>query len=114
MSDLISREALIEEVKRTVDMQDVYLPIIFIDIARNMSTVKTEQWIPCSERLPNKNGVYQITRKVFEGESTFYIADCAYFDGQNTWHNDNRVNFARPWLNDVIAWMPLPEPYKGE
>lgn len=55
MSDLISREALIEEVKSIVDMQDVYLPIIFIDIARNMPTVEAEpQWIPCSERLPEE------------------------------------------------------------
>ena len=72
----------------------------------------TSKWIPCSERLPNYNGVYQITRKLAEGEYNFYISDSAYFDGQNTWHSDNRVNHGRPYLKDVIAWQPLPEPYK--
>lgn len=42
-------------------------------------------------------------------------ATICYFDGQNTWHDADGVDFARI-LNegDVIAWMPLPEPYKEE
>ena len=44
------------------------------------------KWIPCSERLPNTNGVYNVTRKISEGEYKFYISDSAYFDGQDTRH----------------------------
>ena len=69
------------------------------------------KWIPCSERLPGTNGVYCITRKIADGEYRWYISDSAYFDGQNTWRADNRVNHGREYLKDVVAWMPLPEPY---
>lgn len=65
-------------------------------------------WIPVEERLPNKNGVYNVTRLVNDA----FISDSAYFDGQDTWHNDNRVNHTRPYLTDIVAWQPLPEPYR--
>ncbi len=65
-------------------------------------------WIPVEERLPKTNGTYNVTRHI-DGH---FISDSAYFDGQNTWHSDNRVNHSRPYLTDVIAWRPLPEPYR--
>lgn len=70
---------------------------------------KDNDWITVEERLPNKNGVYNVTRLVDDA----FISDSAYFDGQDTWHNDNRVNHTRPYLTDIVAWQPLPEPYKG-
>lgn len=66
------------------------------------------EWIPVNERLPNQNGCYIVTRII---EDTA-ISEVCYFDGQNTWHNDNRVNHGRPYLNDITAWQPLPEPYQ--
>lgn len=81
-------------------------------IVNQVSKEYNNGWIPCSDRMPNCNGVYQITRKIAEGEYNFYISDSAYFDGQDTWHSDNRVNHGRPYLKDVIAWQPLSEPYK--
>lgn len=69
---------------------------------------KDNDWIPVEERLPNKNGVYNVTRLVDDA----FISDSAYFDGQDTWHNDNRVNHTRPYLTDIVAWHPLPKPYK--
>ena len=69
-------------------------------------------WIPCSERMPKTNGVYLVTRKIAEDNCVWFITDAVYFDGQNTWHNDNRVNHGRDYLKDVIAWMEKPEPYK--
>ena len=70
------------------------------------------RWIPVSEGLPNRNGVYNVTRKLKEGETIYFISDASYFDGQNTWHRDVGVNHGRPYLTDVIAWQPRPEPYK--
>lgn len=68
------------------------------------------KWVPCSKRLPDTSGVYIITRIIEE----HFIVDVSYFDGSNTWHADNRVNHGRDYLKDVIAWMPLPEPYEGK
>lgn len=66
------------------------------------------KWILVSERLPNRNGVYNVTR-IIEGTR---LSDVCYFDGQDTWHSDICVNHGRPYLNDIIAWQELPEPYK--
>ena len=52
-------------------------------------------WIPCSERLPDKNGYYLTT--------TCYRQ--VYCDFWNEDHFDR--------TEAVIAWMPLPEPYEG-
>ena len=49
------------------------------------------QWIPCSERLPNTNGIYIVTRRISDGFECRNITDACYFDGSNTWHDDTRV-----------------------
>ena len=74
------------------------------------------KWIPVSERLPESCGMYIVTRKIYDCPDTapIIMSDESWFDGQNTWHNDNRINHERGYLSDVIAWMPLPEPYKAE
>ena len=74
----------------------------------------TGQWIPCSERLPNTNGIYIVTRRISDGFEYLNITDACYFDGSNTWHDDTRVNHERKYLADVLAWMPLPESYRAE
>ncbi len=54
-------------------------------------------WIPCNERLPEKCGAYLVSYK-----NTNCIPCATVFDG---------VQFLD---KHVIAWMPLPEPWKGE
>ena len=72
------------------------------------------EWIPCSERLPNTNGIYIVTRRRSDGFECRNLTDACYFDGTSTWHDDTRVNHGRKYLTDVLAWMPLPEPYRGD
>lgn len=72
------------------------------------------KWIPCSERLPNTIGIYSVTRGMSDGFEYRNITDACYFDGLNTWHDDTRVNHERKYLADVLAWMPLPDPWEGE
>lgn len=75
---------------------------------------KVGEWISCSERLPGCNGCYLVWRPHFFGGEIGMPAIC-YFDGQDTWYDFYGVNFKRI-LNksDVVAWQPLPEPYKEE
>lgn len=57
-------------------------------------------WTPVSEMLPEKNGRYLVTNSAGE------IVDVDW----NVWVNGE-------WLfpnSAPIAWMPLPEPWKGE
>ena len=54
-------------------------------------------WIPCSERLPEKSGRYLVCI-----DGVAWIAD--FFN--STWFGK------RYRYSNVIAWMPLPTPYK--
>lgn len=66
------------------------------------------EWIPTSERLPKLANCYNVTRLI---DGTF-ISDVCFFDGIDTWHNDNRINHDRENLTDIVAWMELPAPYE--
>lgn len=82
-----------------------------------IKALEQTRWIPVSERLPQTDGVYIVTRRLFNKQvdtEPYYMVDACYFDGSNTWHNDNRINHLRPFLEDIIAWMPLPQPYEVE
>ena len=59
------------------------------------SSGKPNEWIPVSERLPEEHGEYLVTDKYGRVTSGLWIGN------------------AKRW-KDVIAWMPLPEPYKAE
>lgn len=63
------------------------------------------EWIPTTERLPEKKGDYLFTTNTYYDGPTLEIYE---FDPE-----DNRdVEIAETGL-DLTAWMPLPEPYKG-
>ena len=83
------------------------------DIARDIATIienekdmrvvlKQPRWIPCSERLPTTKDDYIITVKDKSLTWTDYVEWSADY---HWWGYDDDM---------VIAWMPLPEPYKGE
>lgn len=60
-----------------------------------------QRWIPCGERLPDGYATVLITHR---GGVSFGWYNGRYWErGANAKH--------RP-LQTVIAWMPLPEPYK--
>lgn len=73
------------------------------------------RWIPVSERLPKSSGVYIVSRWFSDGEENAILTDANYYDGNGYWYNDNRINWGRDLVTDkIVAWMPLPEPYKGK
>lgn len=67
------------------------------------------EWIPCKERLPDKNGVYFVT--FIFGEYVALTDKMHYYTNGNTfkwtWDNYNH----RDMTCHVVAWMPFPEPY---
>ena len=70
---------------------------------------KVGEWIPCSEALPPKPK----ENRAFDKKPVYIVS----VNGEDYPHRAlwNGVNFTDGWhILDVIAWMPLPEPYKGE
>ena len=60
------------------------------------------KWIPVSERLPERGGHYLVTEKI--SEECWFVGIAPYRSTCERWFGDN----------EVTAWMPLPEPWKGE
>ena len=65
------------------------------------------KWIPVSERLPEES----VEVLVCSDNGDIEVADCYYsteIEGMTVWLTSG-------WrFGKVIAWMPLPEPYKRE
>ena len=100
-NDLISRSALMEycsnQKSKSIDNND---------IARFPSAEAVHGWIPYSERLPDwKDMVEGVIITTENGRVTF--AD--YCTENGTFHDVGQD----VWASDIIAWMPLPKPYKG-
>lgn len=71
------------------------------------------EWINVKDRLPNCNGCYIVFIPHYYDEDHGVVKVC-YFDGTDTWHNDDKVNFEEVLSqNDVTHWMPFPEPPMG-
>ena len=74
-------------------------------IRSTLQDVKQSDWIPCSERLPKKEGFYLVTLKYKRGAETT-IRFFRIENGECYWSK---------WGNEIItAWQPLPEPYREE
>lgn len=87
----------------------------------NAPTIEPEpQWIPCSERLPEEKDAGILKKLGTEKRSEYVLATvevkgermtvtaCTY-DGKWNWD----MKYAFPDFK-VVAWMPLPEPWRGE
>lgn len=75
----------------------------------------TNNWVLMKDRLPEKNGDYICTIRVV----TYYTQSKTDTDEyeENSVHRYVKVlNYQDgfPYMYNVIAWMPLPLPWKGE
>ena len=72
------------------------------DVAIKALEQPEPQWIPCSERLPDKEGNYLMT-----AQPTYnHTKDIRIAHWSGRW-----VGYVKP---EILAWMPLPEPYREE
>jgi Protein of unknown function (DUF551) len=72
---------------------------------------KIPKWILCSERLPEKKGLYLVT-KFQEGYISEHscVVKIVFFDPQPQWESDSYKTLWKEW--GILAWMLLPEPFK--
>ncbi|MBR4406038.1 MAG: DUF551 domain-containing protein [Bacteroidaceae bacterium] len=74
-------------------------------------------WIPTEERLPEEEGEYLITwtGTLAHTHTWHFIRVVEYIKYRDGfyWDTDDIYDYGYRDV-EVIAWMPLPEPYKGE
>lgn len=126
MNDSISRQAAIETAENVAFAVDEHgsaegwLAMLVNSLEILPSAQPENDWIPISERLPEANGRYLVTRGLNACGSLWnriYIANYSDLMGiksvRGWWRgNVGKSDFER--LNDVLAWMPLPEPYRED
>lgn len=105
MDDLISRQAAIDAVSAVCQDNRA---ISFITAIKEVPSAQPEpQWIPWnSGNLPEESGTYAVT--AYDG-AIKRVTYAKYQKRLKRWE----LTGARAYWR-VLAWMPLPEPYRGE
>lgn len=125
MSRLIDADALKYKAREIIPNYHASVVMNLFDLidnlADNMPTIealqgrKAGEWIPVSERLP------EIGEHYVSEPCIVYCSNGAYgfaeleenIFGQVVWNCERDDEYHEP-LGEVLAWMPLPEPWRGE
>ena len=114
---LIGADALMETINRQCypvqhDMTSIEPGMTRIGILQAIQEQPTiepgPQWIPVSERLPTARQSVILSTKDYTGEGCYWETT----EYHVIWKG-YRWN-ATYWDDEVVAWMPLPEPYKED
>lgn len=119
MNDLISRAALFNALSNVKTIEEAFAVIQGMPAA--------ERWTPCKERLPEGNGKIGVFG--LEYSDTVLVSGGCYegeqIHGTGAYLYDHKTPELSGWagafcdgsdleFSDVMAWMPLPEPWKEE
>lgn len=72
------------------------------ELAEEIGELAEPKWIPCSEKLPENNT--DVIVCFYSGT----VTEMRY------WGNGIFQGIYEHTAKTIVAWMPLPEPYKGE
>ena len=73
-----------------------------------MKKEQTNEWIPVTEEMPDDFERVLLWIRWNVNETKGYIYGIGYHC-EDIWYGDGALPH-----REVLAWMPLPEPYKGE
>lgn len=113
MSDLIDRQAAINAIENT---ECELTPKAWDELTDSIMQVPSaQQWILCSERMPNDDGEYLVCfEENYRQEYGFsevgiapFESDCESF---GVWKYDGSDFYDIP----VVAWTELPKTYEGK
>ena len=117
MDDTIRRQAAIEAVEKESQVDGAYGYMdtkSIVDLLNDLPSA--QQWIPVSERLPEEGHDVLITKEPFKikgYEQNVIIAERSVDprSGKIEWWSPEYGTLTN---KSVLAWMPLPEPWKGD
>ena len=129
--DTISRRAAIDALARMMprsytpdgshpaDEEIFQAQEVFADCIEALEILPSAQpeqrWIPVTERLPENDNEVLIT--VWDAEDDYVEVYKGFYQGHEWWtqwcHGCSKIKDEPCGENIVIAWMTLPEPYRG-
>ena len=121
MSDLISRQDAIDKIREVYEYEfptasgafDEFVVTIIPNILRNMPSTEPEmKWIPVRDKLPKEE-----KKSYWVCTDTKYQCECRWTNNMNGIGKSNNYGWSIldiPQYTKVVAWMPLPEVYRGE
>ena len=81
-------------------------------VRKAFGALETEpQWIPCSERLPEADEYNGDVAKYYLVQNEYGDMLVARYTHSDYWE---QIYQLKPISDEIVAWMPLPEPYKAE
>lgn len=126
MDDLIRREDALACFHSWIDRHgDLQTPedMVEYQAIEALPSIEIPQWVPCSERLPEEDVEVLISYRYKEGEGDTSHVDIDITTYGQMYFGGNKVGNHKHWRApfeyfesnyEVIAWMPLPKPYKEE
>ena len=111
MSDLISRQDAISELYNINPSEDMLFVDAIVGMLENLPEKSGQKWIPVTEALPENRNVVLVIAYWHE---TYQVMMASYYGNSLWWcvpYNNCGKHMQK--LNP-IAWMPLPEPWRGE
>ena len=110
MNNLISRKALCDYALNQKDKS-----VTPNDIMRFPSAQPEQRWIPCEHELPEDYTDVLVWFEYFRYGDYNCLYQTYGIGSYNTEYDLWMINHETGWHKlRVIAWMPLPEPYRGE
>ena len=87
---------------------------LIVAVRKAFKALAEPHWIPVTERLPETTDAVLTTYIVNGDRSRRYVEESSYYWSDESW--------CSPWDEyrevgtsiEVIAWMPMPAPWKGE
>ena len=127
---LIDADVLVEQMESDAEHMDnmtfKLATYAAINDINHQPTIDPQKWILCSERMPEEHdsifsrfyGTEKWRDAMFRKTSDTVICTVQYRDGTRQTapcHTiDGEWNQSMKGMGKVLAWMPLPEPWKGE
>ena len=123
MGRLIDADSLIERIRKNDDLPwnlDKLSQIAFESCIKAQPTVEipfayvANKWIPCSEKLQDRNDSYLVTICNYDETASinYRSVDHGNSDGSFLHCGTKKPRTKRGEY--IVAWMPLPEPYRPE
>lgn len=126
-SDAISRQAAIDALDKRFDSIPMEQTVEVLQLRRDLRELppaqSEQQWIPCSKKLPEEDTEVLISYRYKEGEGDTDHVNIDITSYGTTCFGGREIHTLKEWRQpfdyfhanyEVIAWMPLPTPYREE